>query len=223
MQPITIGAYVFYSNCMQPLLTPWVLADKLSYKIILLGFSLFAIVYGGFCIQSFCPGYFWPVLCIWYLCSPTEGVIKAWISNLAQKRTATAIGFYTSCESICTLLASIIAGALWATAGSTSTFLITSCNISIIVCIFFTENQGIRIMTGPNGSFWHSNGELAPELIHSTKSNYEKGYCLRIVIVSSYSYSCSKKQKHQQFFYRTALGVKVWDGGGYLVQTFLTG
>jgi MFS family permease len=67
----------------------------------------------------------------------TEGVIKAWISNLAQKEnTATAIGFYTSCESVCTLLASIIAGTLWVNFGSTSTF-ITTAVIAIIVCVYF--------------------------------------------------------------------------------------
>jgi predicted MFS family arabinose efflux permease len=67
----------------------------------------------------------------------TEGIIKAWITNLVRKEdTATAIGFYTSCESICTLLASIIAGALWAGVGSVATFISTSA-IAIIVCFYF--------------------------------------------------------------------------------------
>ena len=67
----------------------------------------------------------------------TEGVIKAWISNLAHKEnTATAIGFYTSCESICALLASIIAGTIWTNWGSSSTFIATSV-VSFIVFIYF--------------------------------------------------------------------------------------
>ena len=67
----------------------------------------------------------------------TEGVIKAWITNLAHNQnTATAIGFYTSCESICALLASIIAGALWTNFGSTSTFATTAI-IATVVSIYF--------------------------------------------------------------------------------------
>ena len=114
------------------------LADKFSFKkIIIVGFFLFAIVYGGF---AFNP----PIAVIFLLFSvygiyaaATEGVIKAWITNLAHKEnTATAIGFYTSCESICTLLASIIAGTLWTNFGSTSTF-ITTAGISVIVLLYF--------------------------------------------------------------------------------------
>ena len=67
----------------------------------------------------------------------TEGVIKAWITNLSHKEnTATAIGFYTSCESVCALFASIIAGALWTNFGSNSTF-ITTAVISLLVFIYF--------------------------------------------------------------------------------------
>lgn len=136
---ITIAAYVFYNLVYAAASYPMgVLADRLSYKkIILLGFTLFAIVYGGF---AFSP----PIIVIFILfavygfyAAATEGIIKAWITNLAHKENiATAIGFYTSCESICALLASIIAGALWTNFGSTSTFIITSI-ISIIVCIYF--------------------------------------------------------------------------------------
>jgi MFS family permease len=44
----------------------------------------------------------------------TEGIVKAWITNIAHDtNTATAVGFYTSCQSICSLLASIIAGFIW--------------------------------------------------------------------------------------------------------------
>ena len=34
----------------------------------------------------------------------TEGITKAWITNMAHDtNTATAIGFYTSCESVCSI------------------------------------------------------------------------------------------------------------------------
>jgi MFS family permease len=115
-----------------------ILADRLGFKnVILLGFILFTIVYGGF---AFSPsiGIIFTLFAIYGIyAAATEGIIKAWITNLAHnENTATAIGFYTSCESICTLLASIIAGALWTSFGSASTF-ITTAGISLIVFFYF--------------------------------------------------------------------------------------
>src|SRR5258705_245455 len=136
---ITIAAYVFYNLVYAAASYPLgVLADKFSLKkIILLGFSLFAVVYGGFAFDPSIAVIFILFFVYGIYAAATEGVIKAWISNLAHnENTATAIGFYTSCESVCTLLASIIAGALWVNFGSTSTFISTAV-IAIIVCIYF--------------------------------------------------------------------------------------
>ena len=67
----------------------------------------------------------------------TDGVIKAWVTNIAHsKNTATAVGFYTSCQSICTLLASTIAGAVWDKFGSAFTFISTSV-VAFFVFIYF--------------------------------------------------------------------------------------
>lgn len=136
---ITIAAYVFYNLIYAAASYPLgALADKYNFKkIILFGFTLFAIVYGGFAFTPSIPVIFVLFFIYGLYAAATEGVIKAWITNLAHnENTATAIGFYTSCESICTLLASIIAGALWVNFGSASTF-ITTAVISIIVCIYF--------------------------------------------------------------------------------------
>ncbi len=136
---ITIAAYVFYNLVYAAASYPMgMLADKLSYKkIILLGFALFTIVYGGFAFRPSIAVIFILFLIYGVYAAATEGIIKAWVTNLAHREnTATAIGFYTSCESICALLASIIAGALWTTWGSTSTF-ITTAIISIIVFLYF--------------------------------------------------------------------------------------
>jgi MFS family permease len=135
---ITIAAYIFYNLVYAAASYPMgVLADKLSYKkIILFGLALFAIVYGGFAFNPSVMGIFILFSIYGIYAAATEGVIKAWITNLAHKEnTATAIGFYTSCESICTLSASILAGALWTSWGSTSTFIVTAV-ISIIVFIY---------------------------------------------------------------------------------------
>lgn len=136
---ITIAAYVFYNLVYAASSYPMgILADKLSFrKIIILGFGLFALVYGGFAFNPSVPVIFVLFFIYGLYAAATEGIIKAWITNLAgDKNTATAIGFYTSCESICTLLASIIAGGLWANAGSTSTFAVTSA-VAIITCLYF--------------------------------------------------------------------------------------
>jgi len=136
---ITIAAYVFYNLVYAAASYPLgVLADKLSFKkIIIPGFIAYAVVYGGF---AFSPS----VLTIFILffiyglyAAATEGIIKAWITNLSHgHNTATAIGFYTSCESVCTLLASVIAGALWTNFGNASTF-ITTAVVTLGVCVYF--------------------------------------------------------------------------------------
>ena len=126
---ITIAAYVFYNLIYAAASYPMgILADKLGFKkIILFGFLLFAIVYGGFAFNPSIAVIFILFSVYGVYAAATEGVIKAWITNLAHKEnTATAIGFYTSCESIGALVASIIAGALWTNFGSASTFIVTS-------------------------------------------------------------------------------------------------
>lgn len=136
---ITIAAYVFYNLIYAAASYPMgILADRLGFrKLILLGFLLFAIVYGGFAFNPSVTFIFILFSVYGIYAAATEGVIKAWITNLAHKEnTATAIGFYTSCESICTLFASIIAGAVWGIWGSAATFLITAA-IAIVVFLYF--------------------------------------------------------------------------------------
>jgi MFS family permease len=141
---ITIAAYVFYNLVYALASYPLgILADKLSFKkVISFGFLLFAIVYGCFAFQSSTTAIFILFFIYGIYAGATEGVSKAWITNIAHdNNTATAIGFYTSCESVCALLASIIAGALWTGFGSFYTFGITAI-ISFSVLIYFL--LGIR-------------------------------------------------------------------------------
>jgi MFS family permease len=126
---ITIAAYVFYNLVFALGCYPLgVLADKLGYKKVFLGgLILFACVYAGFAFDPSLTGIFILFFVYGIYSAATDGVTKAWITNIAHnKNTATAIGFYTSCQSICTLLASTIAGLVWANFGSTSTFISTS-------------------------------------------------------------------------------------------------
>ncbi|NOT51685.1 MAG: MFS transporter [Chitinophagaceae bacterium] len=135
---ITIAAYVFYNLVFALSCYPLgVLADKLGYKkVFLAGLVLFACVYAGFAFDPSMIGIFILFFIYGIYAAATDGVTKAWITNIAHnKNTATAIGFYTSCQSICTLLASTIAGLVWYNFGSTSTFIATS-GIAIIAFIY---------------------------------------------------------------------------------------
>jgi len=135
---ITIAAYIFYNLVYALAAYPLgSMADKIGFKkTVLLGFFLFAIVYGGF---AFLPsmGMIFLLFAVYGIyAAATEGVIKAWITNLSgQSNTATAIGFYSSCESICALFASLIAGAIWTGWGSSASFLISSLT-AIVICIY---------------------------------------------------------------------------------------
>lgn len=136
---ITIGAYVFYNLVFAIGCYPLgVLADKLGYKIVFVaGLLLFAIVYAGFAFDPSIAVIFILFFIYGIYAAATDGVIKAWITNIAHNRnTATAVGFYTSCQSVCTLLASTIAGAIWTGFGSAFTFISTAI-IAVIVMTYF--------------------------------------------------------------------------------------
>ena len=135
---ITIAAYVFYNLIFALGCYPLgALADRLGYKKVFLGgLVLFASVYAGFAFDPSLIGIFILFAVYGIYAAATDGVTKAWITNIAHnKNTATAIGFYTSCQSICTLLASTIAGLVWANFGSTSTFIATSA-IALITFVY---------------------------------------------------------------------------------------
>lgn len=136
---ITIAAYVFYNLVYAALSYPLgILADKLSFRtIILFGLSIFTLVYAGFAFNPSIPMIFGLFFLYGIYAAATEGVIKAWITNLSnQQNTATAIGLYTSCESVSALFASIIAGAIWAYWGSFYTFIITAI-IGLMTILYF--------------------------------------------------------------------------------------
>lgn len=125
----TIMAYVFYNLVFALASYPMgVLADKLgTKKVLVAGLLLFALTYAGFAFVTQTWMVFALFLVYGLYAAATEGISKAWITSLANKtETATAIGFFTSCQSICTLLASLIAGLLWSGFGAPATFTITA-------------------------------------------------------------------------------------------------
>jgi MFS family permease len=136
---LTIGAYILYNVVFALASYPLgATADKIGIKTVFFGgLILFVVVYFLFGITNSVVVIFSAFFIYGIYAAATEGITKAWITNMAHSsNTATAIGFYTSCESICTLLASIIAGAIWEGLGSSSTFFATSGATAFVLFYF---------------------------------------------------------------------------------------
>jgi len=136
-----IGIYIFY-NLVYALLS-WpvgVLADKLGMKkIFLSGLLIFSIVYAGFAFNNNLYVFFALFFLYGIYASATEGISKAWISNIViRNETATAIGTYTGLQSICALVASSLTGFLWITAGPFFTFMITAVVTFFVIIYLFS-------------------------------------------------------------------------------------
>ena len=135
----TIAAYIFYNLVYAVASFPFgSLADKFGVrKVFTTGLIMFTIVYAGFAFHPSTIVIFILFFIYGIYAAATEGITKAWITNIAHDtNTATAVGFYTSCQSICSLFASIIAGFVWSGLGSSFTFGATAF-IAFLVIIYF--------------------------------------------------------------------------------------
>ena len=136
-----IGVYIFYNLVFALLAYPvGILADRLGLKKIFLGgLFVFAIVYAGFAVNNNLIIFFVLFFLYGLYAASTEGISKAWISNIVKKdETATAIGTYTGLQSICALLASSLTGFLWFSFGSVTTFTITAC-VTLFVILYLSQ------------------------------------------------------------------------------------
>ena len=115
-----------------------ILADRIGLKqVLVVGLCIFAATYLGM-------GYFtssYAIAAMFFLygiyAAATEGISKAWITNIADKKdTATAIGTFTGFQSICTMLASSLAGIIWMTLGASATFTITGIAAAVVASYF---------------------------------------------------------------------------------------
>lgn len=136
---LAIGAYILYNLVFAIAAYPLgALADKIGVKkVFLSGLLLFSLVYFLFGITHSTAVIFSAFVLYGIYAAATEGITKAWITNLSHSsNTATAIGFYTSCQSICTLLASVITGWLWgAFSGSIAFYTISI--VALVVLFYF--------------------------------------------------------------------------------------
>jgi len=104
-----------------------------------MGLLLFATVYFGMALNT--NPYFFIGLFFLYgvYASATEGISKAWISNIINKKdTATAIGTFSGLQSLCAMLASSLTGLIWFSFGATTAFVLTATMTLIVVAYFFT-------------------------------------------------------------------------------------
>ena len=138
-----IGIYIFYNLvyaiCAFPL---GILADKIGLKrIFIVGLIIFSIVYTGFAIADNLYVFIGLFALYGIYAAATEGISKAWISNLVPgNETASAIGTFSGFQSICALVASSLCGLLWYNFGAFFTLLVTaSVTIVVIVYLYFLK------------------------------------------------------------------------------------
>lgn len=134
-----IGVYIFYNLIYALAAFPiGILADKIGLKkMVVFGLVCFAVVYFGMSLEL----NVYLIVALFFLygiyAAATEGVSKAWITNVsAKKDAATAIGTFTGFQSICVMIASSFAGLLWYQFGASTTFLVTGIATSVVILYF---------------------------------------------------------------------------------------
>jgi len=138
---LVIGIYIFYNLVYALFAFPiGMLADKVGLKtVFMIGLAFFAAVYFGMAVNTNLYFFFGLFFLYGIYASATEGISKAWISNITDKKdTATAIGTFSGLQSICTMLASSLTGLIWFNFGATAAFLTTATATLFIMIYFFT-------------------------------------------------------------------------------------
>ncbi|WP_413997631.1 MFS transporter [Flavobacterium sp. W1B] len=134
-----IGIYIFYNLIYALFAFPLgILADKIGLKkMLILGIGIFSIVYFGMGFNHSIPIFIGLFSLYGIYAAATEGISKAWISNISDKEDiATAIGTYSTFQSIFTMLASSLAGIIWYQFGAKATFIVTGV-ASFLVMLYF--------------------------------------------------------------------------------------
>lgn len=135
-----IGVYIFYNLIYASFAYPaGMLADKWGLKKTLaIGLFIFSLVYLG---MAWSGNLIW-IGSLFFLyglySASTEGISKAWISNITDKKdTATAIGTYSAFQSICALMSSSAAGLIWYSLGDAALFILTGVMALLVGCYFW--------------------------------------------------------------------------------------
>jgi MFS family permease len=131
-----ISFYIFY-NILYALLSfpAGIVADRFGLKpALFLGMFVFAGVYLGFGF-AFTTWQFIALFIAYALYAAfSEGITKALLSNLAEKeKTATAIGFFTSFQSLTAFAASALGGLIWSLWGLKVMFIFSATGVFVVV------------------------------------------------------------------------------------------
>jgi MFS family permease len=141
----TISLYVFY-NLIYALSSyqMGMLSDRIGKKkVFLMGLCFFIITYAGMAFNTRLEVFY--ILFIFYglFAASTEGITKAWVSNLCEKvDLATALGFQSTTQSLAAMLASFIAGLVWFNFGSQYLFLMSS-SVTLIIAVLLMREKRI--------------------------------------------------------------------------------
>jgi len=134
-----IGLYIFYNLIYALTAFPLgAIADKFSLKTVFTsGLVLFAVVYLGMAVTANIYIYLALFFLYGLYAASTEGIAKAWISNITDKKdTATAIGSFAGFQSLAAMVASSLAGVIWYWFGAEAAFISTS-GVTVGVIFYF--------------------------------------------------------------------------------------
>ncbi|SDB56967.1 Sugar phosphate permease [Flavobacteriaceae bacterium MAR_2010_188] len=134
-----IAVYIFYNLIFALFALPMgILADKVGMKnIFIIGLLIFSVVYFGMAINTNIYFFFGLFFLYGVYASMTEGISKAWITNITSKKdTATAVGNYSGFQSLCAMLSSTLTGFMWFQFGGNAAFMTTAA-LTIIAIVYF--------------------------------------------------------------------------------------
>ena len=136
---MTITTYIFYNFIYAAFSYPLgKLSDKMGMKATYIGgLIIFAIVYCGMALNSSLVGFFMLFFGYGVFMASTEGISRAWISNVSHKGdTGKALGVFAGLNSLLTLAASSLTGLIWYKVSPTVAFIVIAVGV-ISVAIYF--------------------------------------------------------------------------------------
>ena len=148
-----IGIYIFYNMIYALFAFPvGSLADKIGLKrMFMIGLGLFSVVYFGFSFNTNLYIFLGLFFIYGLYASATEGVSKAWISNITDKKdTATAIGTFSAFQSICTMIASTLAGIIWYSLGAKTLFILSGAMALAVIVYLWKMKKNLELAAMTN-------------------------------------------------------------------------
>ncbi len=135
-----IGLYILYNLVFALAAFPFGhIADSLGMKkTLIFGFSVFVFVYAGFGLNTSFAGFVTLFILYGIYAACTEGVSKAFISNLVPtKETASALGTYSGLVSIMAFLSSTLAGLIWKYISPEAVFITAAAGVAVAILLLF--------------------------------------------------------------------------------------